>query len=804
MRSAPAAPLTRAAGALTLLCLIAFGLRLLRLDALGDLEFDEIVSVRYAALAPDRLVPALSSALFEHPPLYYLLLGGWLTALGVAPATAAGDLLARVLSVIPGTLLVPLAYATGRQFMSERVGVIAAALISLSPLPLFYSREARMYELTACLSLAGCWLYARAAARPHLPARWTAFAAVGIAVVLVHYAGLLVVLAQPIAARRDRERRSGWPSLAAIGAVLVATGGWVVGAAGVRQSLPALEAANLGQVPAALWQTWRELAGGPESGGWQTAVAGPALAVLILLGTRFARRAITLSFAAGLLALAIAALLGKPAQARYLLVAAPFATLLAAVALARGSTLARALLGVVLVLGVAPWAAGYYTTYRRADYGDITRFIAAYERPGDAILLTGPWQAWYFDYYYPRSGGTLLHTVLPENAPPPLDPGRADAVLRDLAASRRRVWFVQAGLAQADPTNFVEGWLRRRTWPAFREAHQNAVLSLFALEAPEERRPLREVTFGGALRLVGGWIDGDEVPAGDAARLQLELEALRPLSANFRASLRLVGSDGQRLTQDIDLRDVERTTAPTSTWKVGERVTVRQAVWVPVSTNPQPYDVRLVVYDGATLEPLMPDTRAADQLAGEVSIGGVYVTKSRSQFPPPKEGYAPLERTFGGGDEFEALHLVGVGWHQRDPASAPLTFDLLWQMNGASGTLHYTVLTLRDARGAVITQSSEPVFSGSFAMRDWRPGETLGERRTIDATSLPAGAYPLTVRLFDARGRQLPVEGSAAAAEVELRRFRVLAPGSFTQRLIDARERAQRRLVSLFPPRTAR
>lgn len=45
----------------------------------GDLEFDEIVSLRYAMLPPaDLVVARLAGALFEHPPGYYVSLGAWL------------------------------------------------------------------------------------------------------------------------------------------------------------------------------------------------------------------------------------------------------------------------------------------------------------------------------------------------------------------------------------------------------------------------------------------------------------------------------------------------------------------------------------------------------------------------------------------------------------------------------------------------------------------------------------------------------------------------------------------------------
>jgi mannosyltransferase len=753
--------------------LLAFALRMWRIEALGDLEFDEIVSVRYAALSPGELLTTLSSALFEHPPLYYLTLGGWLALAGTPAATQQGDLLARLLSVFPGALLVPLTYGFGVSTLGRRVAVAGATLVSFGPLPLFYSREARMYELVACLGLASAWLFVRALDRGS-PGRWLAFALAGAGAVLVHYAGLLVVLVLPVFLLARSRRASPRPALIAVGAVTLAALGWAASATGVRESLPALQVAHLAHVPGALWQVLRELAGGPESGGARTAIAALALCGLAALGMWRGGLASVPSMAAcsaGLLAVVFAVALGKPVQARYALAAAPFAYLLAGTAIARRAPAASALTAALLVLGVLPWAVTYYTSYRRSDYGDITRRIATHERPGDGILLTGPWQAWYFDYYYPRTRGDILHRVLPRNAPPALDPESAAVELADLQAGHRRLWLVQAGLEQADPTGFVEGWLRRHAWPALREAQQTAVLSLYALHPPEVRRAVRSVDFGGVVRLSGGWVDGEEVPATDVVRLSLDFEMLRVTQSPLRVSLRLVGADGQRLATDFDLNDVDAQDRPVTEWQPGGRVTVRQGIWVPVSANPQPYDIRIVLYEAASVVPLAPSGGAIG-VGGEVSIGAVYVTQTRAQQPPPEGTYDRIDRTFGGGDTFDVLHLVGARWHQRDSSSGPLRLDLLWRIDGATGTLHRTRLTVRDARGRVWLDTIEPLFSGSFPIHDWRPNETLGERRVLDVSSLPEGDYRVGLRLVDDRGREVPVSGTAAAgAEVEVARL---------------------------------
>jgi hypothetical protein len=514
---------------------------------------------------------------------------------------------------------------------------------------------------------------------------------------------------------------------------------------------------------------------------------------------------------AGLAGLVFVVALEKPVQARYVLPVTPLLYVCAAAGLRRGRT--WWLLGSLgLMLGFGPFWLRYYSGYARADYSEITRRIATLERAQDTVLLTGPWQAWYFDYYY---HGQLSHQVLPRDAPPALDPQEARVQLEALSQRYRRLWFVQAGLAQADPSNFVERWLQHHAWPAWRSVHQNAVLTHYALQAPRLTRPLRPVTFGGLVRLEGGWVDAEEVPAGDVVRLTLELSLLEDVPVGYKASLRLVGADGQRTAVDFELLDrTDEAERGTAEWDVGQRVTVRRGIWVPASLGPQPYSVRLVVYDPHTLSPLTPaqagseppaggpvvpgselggdselGTRHSElraQRGGEVAIADVYVTQSLAGLPPDAEAaYEPYGWRFGGGDAFDAFELVGARWVQGDPQAAPLAFDLLWRLDGLSGTEHRSTIAVVDERGVVWSEETRALFGGTFAIRDWRQRETLAERRLADLSALPPGRYRVVVALQDARGRTLPVEVSpvgtgaggnqegrgASPGAVELRRY---------------------------------
>jgi mannosyltransferase len=90
------------------------------------------------------------------PPLYYYLAWLWRQLFGTSEAGL------RSLSALFGTATVPVSYAAVRELFSRRAGLLCAALVTFSPLMIWYSQEARAYALLAFLLTAGLWMFARA------------------------------------------------------------------------------------------------------------------------------------------------------------------------------------------------------------------------------------------------------------------------------------------------------------------------------------------------------------------------------------------------------------------------------------------------------------------------------------------------------------------------------------------------------------------------------------------------------------------------------------------------------------------
>ncbi len=86
-----------------------------------------------------------------HPPLYYLLLHGWMVLFG------DGIMAARSLSTVFGVVTLAMRFA--RWLANERAALMAGWLMAIMPMAVRYSREARMYALMGMLAIAAavCW-----------------------------------------------------------------------------------------------------------------------------------------------------------------------------------------------------------------------------------------------------------------------------------------------------------------------------------------------------------------------------------------------------------------------------------------------------------------------------------------------------------------------------------------------------------------------------------------------------------------------------------------------------------------------
>lgn len=117
-------------------------LRLYHFDALS-LWVDEGLTVDFARL-PWSILLGFGRVYSPHPPLYFALVKLLST---VCPELVAG----RLISVLAGTLTLAVLYALGTRLLHPGAGLLACLALSLSPLHIWYSQEARPYALAVLL-----------------------------------------------------------------------------------------------------------------------------------------------------------------------------------------------------------------------------------------------------------------------------------------------------------------------------------------------------------------------------------------------------------------------------------------------------------------------------------------------------------------------------------------------------------------------------------------------------------------------------------------------------------------------------
>ena len=201
----------RAPLAVAALTLLGF---LVRLRGIGQsLGGDELLSWFGTWHQPLSIVVQRSPEYRDpNPPLFFLLAKAS-ESLGDATVSI------RLPSLIAGTLLVPLVWALGRRIANERAALAGAALTAVNLTAVFYSNEARPYELLAFLGALNAFVLLKAL-DSRKTAWWLAWALTAAAVMYTHYTGLFVVLAGFVWAcwtNRDQIKSLfGWAALAGL------------------------------------------------------------------------------------------------------------------------------------------------------------------------------------------------------------------------------------------------------------------------------------------------------------------------------------------------------------------------------------------------------------------------------------------------------------------------------------------------------------------------------------------------------------------------------------------------------------
>ncbi|MFD2767116.1 glycosyltransferase family 39 protein [Micromonospora eburnea] len=263
----------------------------LRFCATSPLWLDEAQSVAIARLPLPEMFAALRGD--GAPPLYYLLLHGWMGLVGT------GDWAVRSLSGLFATAALPLWYVTARR---SNAGLVTLVLAAGNPWLVRYATEARPYTLVVLLVLLGVLALEGVRRRPG-PTRALGLAVIAGLLLLTHYWALflyaVVGVGLLVSLLRERSRAAWWSigGLAA-GAVLFLpwlptflyqnqhTGTPWTGRSGIQVLLSVVtewSAANVPPAAALVLVTWPLMTWGAIADGRRARLIGATGAATLLL-----------------------------------------------------------------------------------------------------------------------------------------------------------------------------------------------------------------------------------------------------------------------------------------------------------------------------------------------------------------------------------------------------------------------------------------------------------------------------------------------------------------------------------------
>jgi mannosyltransferase len=390
---APERPWQVAVCAVALLAISA-GLRTRAIDA--PFWADEGISQGIASHSLGGVIDALRQD--GSPPLYYLLLHGWMRAFGESEASL------HALSLLFALAFVPAALWAGWRLFGPRAGLAAATLAAVNPYLSGYAQEARMYTLLSLLGLIAAAAFVLAFV--HRERR--AVAIFGLTLSLMAYThnwglffGASAAIALAALVRRAPER----------GAILK-DGGLAFGVAAVLYLpwLPIL----IGQAiqTGAPWASRPSVAAPLQVANGLLGGAGPAVALvagavvgLAALARDADRRPsrsalVLLALAAGTLALGWTASQISPAwSTRYLGTVLGALLLVVSAGLVRGGRVGLAALAVAVALSVPIPSPTALTNKSNADV--VATELGSRLNPGDHVLSMQPEQIPLLRYYLP-------------------------------------------------------------------------------------------------------------------------------------------------------------------------------------------------------------------------------------------------------------------------------------------------------------------------------------------------------------------------------------------------------------------
>jgi hypothetical protein len=741
------------------LVLLAFALGIYNL---GGREFwlDEALSANVSGLGWAGAIAHLRSSPFEHPPSYFIALSFWQQLVG------SSEFALRFFSLMWGVLFIPLLYVVTKRLASERLGLLAALLATISPFMVAYSQEARMYTMLPCLAVLALLTFWNGLEREDQPIWWLAYLAVMTLGVFTHYLFVLVWIATALYLLLEylQHRKMRWWAIAAQSLPLLVAGIWLAFSPGVRDSLGRIAqgeavfslAYKLNKImPALLLAELKDQQPPPGayilmSGGW----------LLILLGVWWSRRARILDARAWLLlvltlVVPLAGALVVPygvlgRHLGYVLIPGFIFMALGLLALRRRGTLALGA-GILIVMFLSTFGLVAHHTSSSGNFGQAMAYIDRRGQPGDSLIISQPLQQHLATYY---NGQAWPIQYLPPTAAR-LTAASVDGTLGALSQEHERLWLGPASAWTADPKYLAEQWLAANAFQAEKVWFPDSSSAALYLTSHEGLAPVEvgDSNWEGRIRLNGLVASPLRVHVGDALRLRFGWQAGAGIDRRYAVSVQLV--DDQGFVWAERRGEPCGGWCPTDNWTGHALLQDQHALVIPPGTPPGAYrlEVAWLPLDGGP--PLQAEQNG--RRTEKVSLAEVMVLPGGLP-GEPWDLANPLQVTFGG-----EVTLLG---YQPALAEIKLGESLLlethWRAEKTPSADYVLVMELVDDSGQVAADSSS-VLTPSYPTSLWQPGQYLRGQQRLDVPgTLTPGRYSLRIALVSPEGERLVATGQAS------------------------------------------
>lgn len=413
-----------------------------------------------------------------HPPLYFLIAHYWYLL-------GKSEFMLRFPSVVTGVASIPLLYALVNRLYHRKTALIAASIMALSPIHIWYSQEARMYSLQLFLCIAAMLFFVKY--RQEHKIRYVGLYALFIVFgVFTHmYTGLLMAslgifaMVSSIKNRKEFAIWAGAHAVALMGVFPVLMK--VMRSVGNGVQVAYQRPAGFQDIVYSIYTFSVGYSMGPSPSelhyipGKQAVMSNLPMIVIPLLifgilavsGLFRLRKqgrwqfwfTLSVLFIPVLLAVALAVFPGIPLNARYILVSIiPFWIILAAgIQQCLNVRYLRLLpAAAVIIVGLALYNHYYNDRYVKQDMRSAVDVINKNGMPGDVVLISSVELGGPFIYYfrhpeipyhgYPDGKGFVNEKVLPND-------------INKLTSDKKRVWLILGRTWSSDPQGLIKSLL---------------------------------------------------------------------------------------------------------------------------------------------------------------------------------------------------------------------------------------------------------------------------------------------------------------------------------------------------------